>query len=134
MDKFTGAWRLVSFEERQPNGEITHPYGEHPVGLLVYDASGMMSVQVMRRDRAALSSGDLRQVAAEEIKSAVEGFTAFFGPYAVDEENGAITHHAEGHILPNSVGKKLVRSFEFEGERLILKPSENRRVIWERVR
>ena len=133
MDKFTGAWRLISFEERQSDGEIKYPYGRTPVGLLIYDATGRMSVQVMRSDRAALSSNDLQEAALEEIKAAVEGFTAFFGTYEIDEEAGTIIHYVEGHLLPGSVGKDLKRSFEFSGDRLILNPSPSRRVIWERI-
>ena len=133
MKRFIGAWRLVAFEEDRPDGEIIHPYGKDPVGLLVYDRSGRMSVQIMRRDRGPLSSTDLQNVPAEEIKKAIEGFTAFFGPYEVDEGNSIVLHHVEGHVLPESVGKVLRREFTFSGNVLTLKPSPNRRVIWERV-
>ena len=134
MNKFTGAWRLVTFEERALDGELTYPYGKHPVGLLVYDATGQMSVQIMRRDRPDLSTTNSQEISPEEIKAAVEGFTAFFGTYEVDESNCLIIHHVEGHLLPNSVGKNLKRAFEFSGDRLILKPTETRRVIWERIK
>ncbi|MCI0490031.1 MAG: lipocalin-like domain-containing protein [Blastocatellia bacterium] len=134
MDKFTGAWKLVSFEERRPDGEINYPYGRNPIGLLIYDATGWMSVQIMRSNRVALSSNDLRETAPEEIKAAVEGFTAFFGTYEVDEDAGIIIHNVEGHLLPDSVGKRLERSFEFSGDLLILKPAPTRRVVWKRIR
>jgi hypothetical protein len=55
MNKFVGTWKLVSFEELLPDGRVTYPYGEEPAGLLIYDAAGHMSVQVMRRDRPRLS-------------------------------------------------------------------------------
>ena len=133
MTELVGAWRLISFEERTADGEVVHPYGERPVGLLVYDASGRMSVQVMHSDRAPLSSDNLNEVAPEELRPAIEGFTAFFGRYEIDEETHTITHHVEGHVLPNSVGKSLKRRFELSDNRLILMPAENRRVVWERV-
>lgn len=133
MNPFIGTWKLVAVEDRQPDGAIVRPYGENPAGLLIYDASGYMAVQIMRRERQALSSDDWAQVAPEEIKNTVEGFTAFFGTYQVDETTNTIIHRVEGHVLPNSVGKQLKRVYEFSGDRLILKPSDNRRVIWERV-
>ncbi len=133
MKELVGAWRLVSFEEREANGETIHPYGERPAGLLVYDASGRMSVQIMRRDREQLSSNDLNEVAPDDLKCAVEGFTAFFGSYEVDEQECTVIHRVEGHLLPNSVGKNLKRRFELSGNRLILIPTENRRVVWERI-
>ncbi len=131
--RFVGTWRLLAFEEAQPNGEVNFPYGRNPVGLLIYDANGRMAVQIMSGERQGLPTGDLSEVDAEKIKAAVLGFTAFFGKYEVDEARQLIIHHVEGHLLPNRVGKELPRVYEFSGDHLILKPSANRRVIWERV-
>lgn len=133
MERFIGAWRLVAFEEEGPDGEVVYPYGKDAAGLLIYNSSGCMSVQIMRRDRASLSSADWQSLPAEGIKTAIEGFTAFFGSYEVDEPNNVVIHRVEGHVLPESVGKVLRREFTFSGDLLILKPSPNRRVIWERI-
>jgi hypothetical protein len=39
---------LVSIETKRPNGEVIYPfYGRHPEGLLIYDRSGYMSVQIV---------------------------------------------------------------------------------------
>jgi hypothetical protein len=47
-DNLVGAWRLVSIETRRANGEVIYPfYGKHPEGLLIYDRSGWMSVQIV---------------------------------------------------------------------------------------
>jgi hypothetical protein len=133
MESFIGAWRLVAFEEEKPDGEVVYPYGKDAVGLLIYDSSGRMSVQIMRRDRAPLSSPIWNSLPAEEIKHAIEGFTAFFGTYEVEEANRIVIHRVEGHVLPESVGKELRREFAFSGDVLTLKPSPHRRVIWQRV-
>lgn len=123
----------MTVEEEGPDGQVAYPYGKAPAGLLIYDSSGRMSVQIMRRDREPLSSPDWQSLPAEEIKNAIEGFTAFFGSYEVDAENGFVIHRVEGHVLPDSVGKALRREFAFSGNVLILKPSPNRRVVWERI-
>lgn len=123
----------MSFEEDASDGEIVYPYGENAIGSLIYDSSGRMSVQIMRRDREPFSSTEWETTPAEEIKKAIEGFTAFFGSFEVDDANKTVIHRAQGHVLPGSVGKTLRREFEFAGDLLILKPSPNRRVIWERV-
>ncbi|MEW6209027.1 MAG: lipocalin-like domain-containing protein [Acidobacteriota bacterium] len=128
MKEFLGAWKLIAVEDRLADGEIVYPYGRDPVGLLIYDASGKMSVQIMKRDRAPVSSGEM-----EEIKAALEGFTSFFGSYEIDQTRGVIIHRVEGHLLPDSVGKALERKYEFSGDRLILRPSPTRRVVWEKV-
>jgi hypothetical protein len=133
MNQFIGAWRLVSVEDRRADGSLTYPYGERPRGLLLYDATGRMSVQIMRSDRPPLSSNEWVEVRAEEIKSTVEGFTAFFGTYEINEAEATIIHRVEGHVLPDSVGKELKRRYEFSGNRLVLKPSASRKVTWERI-
>jgi hypothetical protein len=133
MNQFIGAWRLVSVEDRRADGSLTYPYGERPRGLLLYDATGRMSVQIMRSDRPPLSSNEWAEVRAEEIKSTVEGFTAFFGTYEINEAEATIIHRVEGHVLPDSVGKELKRHYEFSGNRLVLKPSASRKVTWERI-
>lgn len=133
MQEFIGAWRLVSFEELQEDGNLLYPYGKDAVGLLLYDITGKMSVQIMKRDRPDNSSDDLNNISSEEIKSVVEGFTAFFGTYEINPPEKTIIHHVEGHLLPNSVGKSLKRTFEFSGDKLILKPTGSRRVVWERI-
>ncbi|HSB12370.1 MAG TPA: lipocalin-like domain-containing protein [Blastocatellia bacterium] len=134
MERFVGAWRLVVFQEETPTREVIYPYGEDPIGLLIYDASGRMAVQIMKRDRAPLSSGDWKNIPADEIIATLEGLTAFFGSYEVDEPNRIVTHHVEGHVLPGSVGKALQREFAFVDDRLILRPSPNRMLIWERIK
>ena len=133
MNKFVGTWKLVSVEDRLPTGVIEYPYGENPAGLLVYDSSGRMAVQIVRSNRLRLSSDNLNDASAEEIKAAAEGFTAFFGTYTVDEVQKRITHIVEGHLSPNSIGKNLVRDYEFLENRLILRPSDLRTIVWERI-
>jgi lipocalin-like protein len=133
MERFIGTWKLVSVEERRPDGRLEYPYGPRPAGILIYDAAGLMSVQIMRADRTALSSTDWDDIDAEEIKAAARDFTAFFGTYEVRESEGVVIHHVRGHLLPNSVGKQLRRSYEFSANRLILGPTPNRRITWERV-
>ncbi len=50
--QLVGAWQLVRLETVRPNGEIIYPfYGKHPQGLLIYDGSGMMSVQIVSDPR-----------------------------------------------------------------------------------
>jgi hypothetical protein len=132
-EKFIGTWRLVSFEEEQANGEVNFPYGEHPLGLLIYDGNGNVAVQIMSREREALPATDFSQLDGEKVKAAISGYTAFFGTFDLDDVNRVITHHVTGHVLPGGVGKILPRGYEFSGNRLILKPAANRRVIWERV-
>jgi hypothetical protein len=130
MNRFIGTWKLISVEDREASGETSLPYGPDPAGLLIYDGGGRMAVQIMRRGR---TSGNPDMEAGEALRSAVAGFTAFFGTYEINEAEGTVIHNVEGHLLPASVGKRLTRRYEFSGNRLTLSPSDTRRIIWERA-
>lgn len=134
MERFIGAWRLVVFQEETSKDEVVYPYGDDAIGLLIYDPSGRMSVQIMRHHREPLPSVDWQRLTPEEINSMLEGFTAFFGTFEVDEANKVVTHRVEGHVLPDSVGKVLRREYSFVEDTLILKPAPNRLLIWERIK
>ena len=119
-EQFVGTWKLVSSEFRRSDGEVTYPMGRNASGMLMYDASGHMSVQIIRPDRPTFASGDQLKGTLEEIKSAFEGCVAYFGTYEVNEEKGSVTHHVEGSSFPNWVGTDQRRFFEFYGNRLTL--------------
>ncbi len=140
-EQFTGTWKLVSSEYRRLDGKLAYSKGRDAVGILMYDASGHMSVQIMRPDRPAFASGDHLKGTPEEIKSAFKGFVAYYGTYEVNEEEGTVTHHLEGSLFPNWVGTDLKRFFEFSGNQLTLStppmPMGGQQLtgvlLWERV-
>jgi hypothetical protein len=134
MGTLVGAWKLISFEERSPDGQRKEPYGPDPIGILIYTDTGHMSVQIMRRDRAALPDVAFEEIGADQLKEAVAGFTGFCGTYQDDTDNHVVIHHVECHILPGSIGKDLRRTYELMGDRLVLRPTASRAITWERVK
>src|SRR5437588_10813005 len=99
-----GAWRLVSWENRRANGEVSFPMGEKPVGINIYDPSGYMSGQIMRAGRPEFVSGHMRRGTADEVRAAFEGYLAYFGRYTFDTAAGVVTHYPDGALFPNWVG------------------------------
>src|SRR5688572_6514632 len=87
-DKFIGAWRLVSYEFRDEEGNVSHPFGEDTLGLIMYDRSGMMSVQIIRHDRPLFPSEDMFGAAPETVKAAFEGINTYYGTFDVDDAEG----------------------------------------------
>jgi hypothetical protein len=120
-DKLIGTWKLVSATYRRPNGELMDYMGEHPLGALMYDERGNMSVQLMRQGRPAFASNDRLGGTPAEAKAAIEGYLAYFGKYTVDEKNKTVTHHIEGCTFPNWVGVDQKRFFEHSDDHLILR-------------
>jgi Lipocalin-like domain len=119
-DRFVGTWRLISFVGRDAEGRETSTYGPKPLGVLMYDKGGRMSVQIARSDRRPFESGDLFRAGPEELKEAFDGYFGYFGRYTVDERAGTVTHHIEGGSFPNFVGTDQRRVFRWQGDHLVL--------------
>lgn len=122
--KIVGTWKLVSAEARRADGKVIQVYGETPLGFIIYDAAGNVSVNFMRADRPAFAAADKARATPEEAKSAIESYEAYFGTYEVDEVQGTVTHHVEGSLLPNWTGSDQLRFFEFSGDCLVLSTAE----------
>jgi len=130
---FPGTWKLISQTTQHADGSTSYPRGEEASGILMYDAQGHMSVQLMR---AGHSWGDLAN-----FRTAMEQYLAYFGNYRVDEAAGTVTHIIEGCSFPGWIGTEQVRQFRFEGDLLRLTAQgtgfdglpETRVIVWRRV-
>ena len=119
-ERFAGAWRLAAYELEGDDGKITQPYGEKPEGMLMYDAEGHMAVQIMRPGTAPFAANDRWLGTDEELRAAFEGYIAYYGRYTVDTDRREVTHHVEGSVFPNYIGRRLVRYYEIGEGRLTL--------------
>jgi hypothetical protein len=95
-DQLPGAWRLVSVETIKANGEVIYPfYRKHPEGLLVYDKSGWMSVQIVSDPRPTVPTADSREeflaAPADQKTKAIDGYYAYFGTWTVDAAKSTVT-------------------------------------------
>jgi hypothetical protein len=137
-DRFAGVWKLLSCELKASNGDISYPYGEQPVGRLIYDKAGRMSALLMRPGRrSSYTSGRLRESTREDLVEALTGFTAYFGTYDIDESSRTVIHHVQASIYPSWVGTDLKRTYEFSGNRLTLTAVSGQgvmRLVWKRER
>jgi hypothetical protein len=118
---FTGAWKLISSEMRSSSGEVQYPLGEDCAGRLIIDSDGNFNLQLMRPDRGEFASGDIVRGTDQEIRTAYQGFVAFWAKIEVDEEKKEITYVVEGSLFPNCIGHRNLRYYEFNGNRLTLK-------------
>ena len=109
---FVGTWRLVSAEIAYPDGK-TEPYpsvGPDGVGYLMYDETGHMCVQLMRRDRPEWV--DEVNPTAQEALSAILGFSAYCGTYEINEHEHVVIHRAETAWRPNRIGSLQQRPYQ----------------------
>jgi hypothetical protein len=131
-DLLLGEWKLSAMRARNPKGDVIHPYGESPFGLLIYTRSGRMAVLLMRPDRLNFQSRDPLGGSSEEIETAYRGFDAYCGTYTFHPERDEIVHHIEAGKFPNWVGTDQVRSVCLESGRLCMSaPLEIGEDVWD---
>lgn len=130
-----GVWRLVSLDAIRPNGEVATGWlGAEPAGLLAYDGSGSMSVQIMSGPRERAGAG-------RETPVASAGYYAYFGAFEIDAAARTIVHHVQGSLWADEVGVSYTQDFAVSGDRLLLLTAAHRvdgeerrnRIVWQRA-
>ena len=142
-NRLIGTWTLVLYESNDTESKQFR--GPKPIGLLYYDRTGRMAVQIspdrQRRRFTGPQAGVFTgpQPTPDEALDAISGYAAYFGTYTVDERAQTVTHKRVGNINPGGTGD-FVRRYEFPTEdRLVLVPQERTdlravRLTWERVK
>lgn len=100
QDELVGTFELVALESRRSDGEITHPYGDNPLGLFIFDSAGRYSVQLTDADRSGGQSS----------------FLATFGSYAVDDDRSTFILTPHGATDPRLIGTEVLRHVSFDGD------------------
>jgi len=142
FDQFAGSWRLVSAEGHSSDGRVSYGWGQNPLGRVMFDAGGRLSLHLVKPDRPNFESGDFLRPTAEELSKAFNGYFGYFGSYTVDPDKQTVTFHIEGAAYPNYIGSDELRFYEISGDRLVLKTPPERAggedvvyyVTWERER
>ena len=130
---FVGTWLLVSQHSVYPDGTTRPSRGENAAGILMYDQDGNMAVQLMRTDEHATEYTDL-----STLKTAMEGFHAYYGRYEVDEEAQIVRHYVIGSGYFDYRGSTQSRHYTFEGDTLTLEANSpfddsTRVLVWQRA-
>jgi hypothetical protein len=113
-----GTWTLVLVDNILPDGSRVHLYGPRPSGLLMFDAGGRYSLQIVSEGRPAFAAKDKSRGTADEYRAAVQGSNAHFGSYVIDLAARTLTFRIEHASFPNWEGTEQVRPFTLAGDRL----------------
>jgi len=145
--QLVGAWRLVAIEYRGPRGEDTDPfYQAGSSGIIVYDASGWMSVQIDAPGRRGwdIPSTRISPPAATEqtlLKAqAFDTYYAYYGTWDYDAARSVVTHHVKASVIPAEAGLNYAQTVTLEEGRLVFTVSSGspgaqtvRKKVWERL-
>jgi Lipocalin-like domain len=120
-----GTWRLVHSISISPDGQTEYPFGSDAIGYIYYSETGVMAVQISRRDRKPVT----------DPSNLVHEYLAYFGHYEIDPEREVVRHIVEGELFPGVHSETLERRYRFEGDLMSLKPVDgtNREILWQRV-
>jgi Lipocalin-like domain len=127
-----GAWRLLSIQIEGPSGSMSDPfYDADSTGMLIYDASGWMSVQIAGQHRPAMDAPALRPshdtAKNAQLKSAVlDSYYAYFGTWEYDRATATVTHHVISSLIPGETGMSYSQTVTLDGAQLIF---TTRRVV-----
>jgi hypothetical protein len=132
-------------ETIRPGGDIIYPfYGKHPTGLLIYDRSGWMSVEIVSDPAPSVPAPSSRekfeQAPASEKAAAIDGFYAYYGTWTIGDGGTTVTHHIKQSLYPGERNTEATRRLSLEGNRLTLVAKAHemgedheRKLIWERI-
>ncbi len=126
--RFVGMWRYVG---TTIDGKPRPNRGANPKGYIFYAANGEMAAQIAP-DRVNPMAG--KTPTPDEAKAALADYVAYFGTWSLDERAGTVTHHRQASVQPGPLADH-VRTYEFKGDRLILRPvGTTQEVVWERIK
>jgi hypothetical protein len=130
-DRLVSSWVLVGLE-KLPGSAVPGP-ARAPRGLLVLDGAGnvfefFQATPARAQGAPALSPAQLT----------FEEYGGFWGRYTVDEAAKRMSFTAESGVSPNLNDLEFSRSFELEGDRLVVSSAEepqaqgHTRWVWQR--
>jgi hypothetical protein len=97
-----------------------------------------MSVAMMSAGRPRFTDKDVKKGTNEEKTTAVDTYVSYSGRYEV--QGDTVIHHVEVCLFPNWVGNDQKRTFQVDGNRLILSTplpggdiQRSAHLVWERV-
>jgi hypothetical protein len=139
--EFVGSWKLISIEG--PASRNGRANTGRPSGIIMFDNTGHMAVQLVRGDRPPFAEG--ANGAAQERAPAYASYTAYYGTYTFEPGSHVVIYHLESSLNPGQVGQAYIRYFEFKGNRLTLSVADDGRggrrafkdttqhFIWEKI-
>jgi Lipocalin-like domain len=117
-EQLVGTWQAVSVVATRPNGTKVDSFGTDVQGIQVFDGSGRVVIVLMRADLPKFVSNNRASGTVEENQAVVQGSSALFGTYSVDEAEASILIKIEAATFPNWAGMTQKRTVAISGDEL----------------
>lgn len=115
-----GTWKLISLKQVKADGSSSDLYGSSPLGQLIYNSHGIMSVQFQTADLPKCGTLDRRKCSDSAARLAFDNYLGYWGRYKLSADGKSIMHIIEGASAPDWIGTSQQRFFELSGDRLTL--------------
>jgi hypothetical protein len=111
-----GAWKLIQFiMENAETGKTVKPWGENPVGQLIYLPGGHMTAVLTGEGRKIAVAGDkFNEDRARLYMTAM----AYAGTYTI--VGNKVTHKVDVSVHPSWVGSDQIRYARLENDTLVI--------------
>jgi hypothetical protein len=124
-DALVGIWKLVSYEDRESEGDPwTQPFGRDPIGVGVYDDSGILSMQVFADPSSSSSGPFVGYVGTFSIREVTSVGTGF---------SGVLEHHMVSASHADLLEEDPARPFVVDGDTLTLGDGRTWRRVFARL-
>ncbi|OJJ15644.1 hypothetical protein BKI52_37815 [marine bacterium AO1-C] len=115
---FAGTWQLKSFEYRNSQGTVIHPYGEDAIGYLIIGQDSYLSVTFAASDRPEFASGSIANATSDERNEACKSYFSYVGKANFISQQEKVKTDVMLSLLPNWTGKTHERTVNYDGTHL----------------
>lgn len=128
-----GTWEFVTYRDTPEGAAPLNPYGEHPIGLMIFTADGRFSMSLMR------NPPDIGKASVDPDPEACvpEWYCSYFGTYQAKPGAGTWVTQVTGGNIPAYLGTAQTRRYEIRSGNLLIGETytdeHGRRVNAERV-
>lgn len=126
----------MTYSKESADGVLTYPFRHDADGILIYGIDGYMSAQLMAAGRSSIGATDAGGANNGELAAMSKGFFGYAGRYEVQPDEEIVYHHILVSFVPDLIGTRTKRYFEFRGSILRLSHEREGRktqLTWQRL-
>ena len=119
QDALVGTWELTRYTDSTEGAPALHPFGQPPIGLMIFTAEGRFTVSLMRNPPEI----DKASVDPDPESCIPAWYCSYFGTYAARSGEGTWVTHVLGGNIPAYIGTNQTRHYAIHADRLLITES-----------
>ncbi len=103
-DRLVGAWLLAAVTGERLDGSRFEPFGGEPKGIMIFTGDGHFSLFQSSGSVPRIAANDRAKATPDEATGIVREAIAYYGTYAVDENDKSLSVRLTGSTFANLLG------------------------------